>query len=242
MNLWHKFLNILLPPRCIMCGKVLSEKNGLCPDCFNSINFISAPYCYKCGRPFVKESGLKFAAKQYCGECLKKKKFLFEMQRTSFVYDDNSKNLVLDLKFHDKTVAAETLANMLYAAGKDIWENKPDLLIPVPIHYMRLIKRRFNQSALLVKFLSKKTKISADYSSLVRQENTIPQVQLSGFARRHNLRKAFKVKYPQNIKNKKVVLIDDVETTGSTLNECAKVLRKAGAKEIYSITLARTQD
>lgn len=242
MNLWQRFLNILLPPRCIKCGTILSEKNGLCPDCFNAVNFISAPYCYKCGRPFMKESGLKFAAKQYCGECLKKKKFLFEMQRTSFVYDEFSKNLILDLKFHDKTMSAETLANMLYTAGKDIWEQNPDLIIPVPIHHLRLIKRRFNQSALLVKFLAAKTKIAADYSSLIRQENTVPQVQLSGSARRRNLKKAFTVKYPQNIKDRKVVLIDDVETTGSTLNECAKVLLKAGAKAVYSVTLAKTQD
>lgn len=242
MNLWQKILNVLLPPRCIKCGKILSEKNGLCPECFNQINFISAPYCYKCGHPFVKENDLKFAAKQYCGACLQKKRFLFDMQRTAFFYDEASKNLILDLKFRDKTVSAQTLANMLYMAGKDIWEQEPDLIIPVPIHRLRLIKRRFNQSALLVKYLALRVGVSADYSSLIRRQNTVPQVKLTGTARRKNLRQAFAVKYPQNIKGKKVVLIDDVETTGSTLNECAKVLRKAGAKAVYSITLARTED
>lgn len=242
MTFWRRLLNILLPPRCIKCGKILSEKNGLCPECFNSINFISAPYCHKCGRPFVKETNLKFAAKQYCGNCLKQKKFLFDLQRSAFIYDDASKNLILDLKFRDKTVSAQTLADMLYMAGKDIWEQKPDLIIPVPIHRLRLIKRRFNQSALLVKYLALKTNIKADYSSLIRQQNTVPQVQLSGMARRKNLRQAFSVKYPHNIKGKKIVLIDDVETTGSTLNECAKVLRKAGADAVYSITLARTEN
>lgn len=242
MKLWQKFLNLLLPPRCIACGKILSEKNGLCPECFGSINFISAPYCHRCGRPFVKENNLKFATKQYCGACLQKKKHLFEMQRKAFVYDDFSKKLILDLKFHDKTVSAETLAGMLYVAGKDIWEQNPDLIIPVPIHHLRLIKRRFNQSALLVKYLARRSGVAADYSSLQRCRNTVPQVSLSGAKRRKNLHDAFAVKYPQNIKGRKVVLIDDVETTGSTLNECAKVLRKAGAKEIYSITLAGTQE
>lgn len=241
MDLWQRLLNIILPPRCIKCGKILSEKNGLCPDCFNSINFISAPYCHKCGRPFAKETCLDFSSKQYCGTCLQKKKFLFELQRTSFVYDDNSKKLILDLKFLDKTVSAETLANLLFTSGHDIWQENPDLIIPVPIHRLRLIKRRFNQSALLVKYLSVKTGITADYCSLVRQENTIPQVQLSGAKRRQNLKNAFSVKYPQNIKGKSIVLVDDVETTGSTLNECAKVLLKAGAKSVYSVTLARTE-
>lgn len=241
MEFWRKLLNIILPPRCIKCGRILSEKNGLCSECFSSINFISAPYCYKCGRPFEKESNLKFATKQYCGACLQKKKFLFDIQRTAFIYDESSKNLILDLKFRDKTVSAETLANMLYQCGTDIWKENPDLIIPVPIHRLRLLKRRFNQSALLVKYLALRCGIKADYSSLKRVQNTIPQVQLSGFARRKNLRKAFKVTSPQNIKDKKIVLIDDVETTGSTLNECAKILRKAGAKAVYSITLARTE-
>lgn len=242
MGMWQRILNLLLPPRCIKCGKILSEKNGLCPECFNQINFISAPYCHRCGRPFVKEADLKFAAKQYCGTCLQKKRFLFDIQRTAFIYDEASKSLILDLKFRDKTVSVQTLANMLYMAGKDIWEQEPDLIMPVPIHRLRLIKRRFNQSALLVKYLALRVGIPADYLSLIRRQNTVPQVQLTGAARRKNLRQAFAVKYSQNIKGKKVVLIDDVETTGSTLNECAKVLRKAGAKAVYSITLARTED
>ena len=241
MRFWRKLLNLILPPRCIKCGKILSEKNGLCPECFNSINFISSPYCYKCGRPFEKETDLTFASKQYCGACLQKKKFLFDIQRSAFTYDDASKNLILDLKFRDKTFSAETLADILYQCGTDIWKENPDLLIPVPIHRMRLMQRRFNQSALLVKHLSIKSKIIADYSSLERSINTIPQVKLTGLARRTNLKNAFKIKHLQNIKGKKIVLIDDVETTGSTLNECAKVLRKAGAKAVYSITLARTK-
>lgn len=242
MTLWQKLLNLLLPPRCIKCGTLLSEKNGLCPECFSAINFISAPYCYKCGRPFSKETNLKFAAKQYCGACLQKKRFLFDLQRSAFVYNESSKNLILDFKFRDKTLSAQTLANMLFTAGADIWKEKPEMIVPVPIHWRRLLNRRYNQSALLVKYLSAKTGINADYYSLIRQRHTVPQVQLKGKARRKNLKQAFSVKYPDNIKNKKIVLIDDVETTGSTLNECAKVLHKAGAKAVYSITLARVAD
>lgn len=242
MTIWQKFLNILLPPRCIKCGKILSEKNGLCAECFSKITFISAPLCQRCGRPFANSTNLQFGAVQYCGACLQKKKFLFAMQRSAFVYDDESKDLVLDLKFRDKTSTAETLANLLYVAGHDIWQETPDLLIPVPIHPLRLLKRRYNQSALLCKYLSAKSGIAVDYTSLVRALNTVPQVQLSGNARRNNLKHAFAVAAPQNIRGKKIVLIDDVTTTGSTLNECAKVLHKAGAAAIYSLTLAHTRE
>lgn len=241
MSLLHKFFNLLLPPRCLKCGKILSEHNGLCAECFNKIRFISAPMCYCCGRPFTNSNNLKFAAKQLCGTCLQKKKHLFALQRSAFIYDDESKKLILDFKFRDRTANAETLANMLYAAGTDIWQQNPDVLIPVPIHRLRLIKRRYNQSAELAKHLSDKIQIPTDFNSLIRCRNTIPQVELSGHARRNNLKQAFAVKYPQNIKGKKVVLIDDVSTTGSTLNECAKALHKAGAAEIYALTLARTE-
>ncbi len=241
MSLLQKLFNILLPPRCLKCGKILSARNGLCAECFNKIHFISAPMCSCCGRPFTDALDIRFAQKQLCGQCLQKKKLLFKMQRSAFVYDDESKNLILDLKFFDKTANAEALANMLYSAGKDIWQQNPDLLVPVPIHRLRLLQRRYNQCAVLAKYLSRKTQIPTDFSSLIRCRNTIPQVQLSGRARRNNLKQAFTVKYPQNIKGKKVVLIDDVSTTGSTLNECAKALKKAGALEIYALTLARTK-
>ncbi|MBP5215834.1 MAG: ComF family protein [Alphaproteobacteria bacterium] len=242
MNLWKRLLNLLLPPRCIKCGKILSEKNALCADCFKQINFIGKPFCHCCGTPFKSEKNLKFAKKQLCANCLKQKRHLFSLQRSCFVYDDFSKSLIINLKFNDCTADAETLAAMLYNAGKDIWDDQPDILIPVPLHKKRLLKRKYNQSALLVKYLSARTFIKADYLSLIRQENTIPQVQLKGKARRNNLKHAFAVAKPQNIKNKKVVLVDDVMTTGSTLNECAKVLLKNGAAAVYSLTLARTED
>ena len=234
-------INLVLPPRCIKCGKILSHNNGLCSDCFNKIQFISEPYCACCGRPFLNESGLTLGKKQLCAQCLKQKHHLFVMQRSAFIYNDESKDLILDFKFKDKTSSAETLANLLFAAGRDIWKEKPDLLLLVPIHQLRLLQRRYNQSALLVKYLSEKSNVSADYFSLIRHQNTIPQVQLSREGRRRNLKKAFSVNNCQNLAGKNVVLIDDVETTGSTLGKCAKVLKTAGVNKIYALTLARTE-
>lgn len=241
MGFWRAFINTLLPPRCLKCGKVLSSQNGLCAECFNKIHFISEPLCYRCGRPFASEMHLKSGVKHICGQCLKEKRPLFAMRRAAFMYDDESKNLILDFKFKDKIFYAETLANMMFVAGKDIWTENPDMILPVPIHRLRLLKRRYNQSALLAQYLARKTGITTDSESLVRHENTVPQVQLSGQARRRNLQKAFALTAPEKIKGKKVVLIDDVETTGSTLNECAKVLKKAGVAEIYALTAARAE-
>lgn len=240
-NFLTLLINAILPPRCIKCGQILSERNGLCPECFNKISFVSEPLCVCCGQPFVDEISRQSAVKQKCGNCLKQKRPLFVMRRFAFVYDDESKDLILGFKFLDKTAHAEVLADMLWRAGTDIWRCAPDLLIPVPIHRRRLIERRYNQSALLVKYLARRTNIDADYFSLERCRYTVPQVKLSGNARRNNLKHAFVVCKPENIKGRKIVLIDDVETTGSTLAECAKALKQAGAKEIYALTLARTE-
>ena len=142
MSVWESLINLILPPRCIKCGKILSQKNGLCAECFNKIRFISAPLCHRCGRPFVNSAHLKFGSKELCGVCLQKKKFMFAMQRSAFIYDDGSKQLIFDLKFRDKTAYGKTLADLMYTAGHDIWQQNPDLLIPVPIHRLRLLKRR----------------------------------------------------------------------------------------------------
>ncbi|MBQ9035615.1 MAG: ComF family protein [Alphaproteobacteria bacterium] len=239
-RLLQNIVNLFLPPRCLLCGKILSEHNGLCSQCFQKIQFVSEPHCVRCGHPFLNESEVFEAEHQLCGNCLREKRPLFKLRRFAFVYDDFSKNLILGFKFMDKTLFAETLANMLRRAGADILAQKPDLLIPVPIHRRRLLERRYNQSALLVKYLSAQTGVKTEYSALMRVRHTIPQVQLSGSARRHNLQHAFAVTNVNAIKNRKIILVDDVETTGSTLKECAKVLKKAGAKEIYALTLART--
>jgi len=241
MSWYSGLINVLLPPRCIKCGKILSERNGLCPECFNKINFISEPFCYHCGRPFHNEIQTNAANRYFCGACLKHKHPLFELQRSAFIYDSNSKELILDFKFNDQTSSAEPLTKMLWSAGRDIWQENPDLLIPVPIHKLRLLKRRYNQAALLAKYLSQLTNIPVDYCSLIRHENTVPQVSLSRNDRRKNLKKAFSLKYPERICGKNIVLIDDVETTGSTLSECAKVLKRHKAGKIYALTVARTE-
>lgn len=236
MNIWSKILNAVLPPRCILCGRVLSEDDGLCPECFNEINFISRPYCARCGRPFTEAAS---TAETLCPACIKSDNRPFRMSRSAFHYDDASKNLILGLKFLDRTENAGILARFMFQAGRDIWTQGADLLLPIPLHYTRLIKRRYNQSALLAKELEKLVQIPVDYNSVVRHKKTRPQVEFSGKERVQNVKGAFSVRHPSQILNKRVVLIDDVMTTGSTLKECAQVLLKAGAASVDALTVAR---
>lgn len=236
MNIFQPLLNLFLPPRCIKCGRVLSGDDGLCLECFNEISFIARPYCQKCGHPFDEDPG---AGKKFCGGCLQKPHTPFRLSRSALKYDEASKNLILAFKFMDKTENAKVLGRWLNMAFKDIKEAGVDLIIPIPLHYTRLVKRRYNQSALLAKELAKASGVAVDYTSVEHHVRTKPQVEFSGHARIKNVKDAFRVKNTQKIKGKRIVLIDDVMTTGSTLKECALALKRAGAKSVDTLTVAR---
>lgn len=235
----NKLIDFILPHRCLKCGKVLPEVGYLCERCVDEINFITAPYCHKCGQPLVTEN---ISEKALCAGCLSRKRSCFRLSRSAMVYDDSDKNLILAFKFMDKTENATLLAAMLSVAGKDIFDAGADVIVPVPLHYTRLIKRRYNQSALIAQKLEKIVHLPVDAVSLVRHKKTRPQVEFSGRERVINVKNAFTVKYPEKIKGKRIVLIDDVMTTGSTLKECATVLTKAGAKSVDILTVARVVD
>ena len=234
-DLWQKIIDIFLPPYCLKCHKILTATDSLCPECFHKIQFISAPYCPHCGVPLSSErkQGL------LCAGCSQEKEPLFRMNRAGIYYDKESRPLILDFKFRDKTENAPLLAKWMVLGGRDIFQAGVDVIIPIPLHYTRMIKRRYNQSVLLAKELTKITGIANDFQSVIRHRKTKPQVDFSGKERIYNVKNAFCVKYPQNLQNKRVLLIDDVMTTGSTLRECAKVIKAAGAKSIDSLTIAR---
>lgn len=240
MSFIKDIINFILPPRCYFCGKVLHEDKGLCDECISKIEFLNKAICYKCGEPLF-DYDKPDSKKLLCGNCLNSKsKMIFRMIRSAYLYDDFSKKLILDFKFHDKTDLASFLAKMLYVAGKDIFAEGVDLIVPVPLHYTRLIKRRYNQSALLAKELGKLTGIEVDYKSLIKGKITKPQIDCDGNERLKNVKDAFYVKNIANIKDKRILLIDDVLTTGSTLKECAKALKSAKPKSIDALTIARS--
>ncbi|MBR2273822.1 MAG: ComF family protein [Alphaproteobacteria bacterium] len=239
INIFRTLINFLLPHRCLCCGVVLASHDSLCADCFNNITFISKPYCKCCGRPLY--TGSTEADDLYCVSCLNKRPN-FRYSRAAIRYDNFSKRLVLDFKFAAHIENKKLLARWLYLAGKDIFEAGADLIVPVPLHYTRLLKRKYNQSAVLAGELAKMTNIIVDYDVLKKIKYTLPQTQCDGKQRHKNIKGAFTITHPERIKGKRIVLIDDVYTTGSTTKECTKTLLKFGAKSVDILTVAKVID
>ncbi|MDD4617340.1 MAG: ComF family protein [Alphaproteobacteria bacterium] len=230
-------IDFFLPPLCLVCEEPVGQADTICPACWKKLPFIAPPFCARCGMPFdfpVEEETL-------CGACLLEPP-AFETTRTALLYDDESKKVILGFKHGDRTHLAKALAAWMHRAGSDILANA-DALIPVPLHRSRLFKRRYNQSALLAQNVGKLAQKPALVDALCRIRATPNQGHLKRKERKANVKGAFMVSEKRKalIADKTLVLIDDVMTTGATVDECAKVLLKAGAKTVRVLTLARVK-
>lgn len=226
-------LDFIIPPLCPICKQPIKTAHCLCPNCFEKIQFISYPYCIKCGRPFEFD----IPEETRCGACSKKDP-VFHKARAAFIYDSNSKQLILPFKHSDHLELTPLLTNMLYQAGKELFA-ETDVLLAVPLHRLRFIKRKYNQAGVLAKSLA--DKINKPYLSnvLIRARSTPSQGHMRPAERKKNVSGAFKIIHPELIKGKRILIIDDVFTTGATVSECTKILRKNGAKHVSVLTLAR---
>lgn len=196
---------------------------------------MAAPFCARCGAPFdlpVEEGTL-------CGACLDQEP-VFTAARSALIYDDFSKPLILRLKHADRLHPVPALANWMVRAGGDMW-GQVDVIVPVPLHRWRLLKRRYNQAALLAQAIGKQTGKPVSVDLLRRVRSTASQGHFSRKERAANVAKAFTVKKGAEITGKRIVLVDDVLTSGATVNECASILFKAGAASVFVLTLARTR-
>lgn len=232
-SLFSKTIDFLIPLRCIKCGNILSEKEGLCTSCWPTISFISKPYCNSCGRPFdfeIDEGSL-------CGPCSHTPP-LFKTARSVFTYTPESKELVLKFKHTDNLQAAPLFGKWLSGVMQDL--DNP-LCIPIPLHWTRLFLRTYNQAALLAQQVAQIKQLTYVPDLLIRHRRTPSQGRFSKEERIKNVRNAFSVpkKHHALLKQRNVLLIDDVFTTGATLNACAKTLLKSGAKEVHALTLSR---
>lgn len=239
MSFLKDIINLILPPRCAVCGCVLDTDKGVCDKCIAKFDFIKDSLCYRCGQPFANLSDGK--GHKICAYCSAHKRRPFRLSRSAFEYNDFSKKLIIDFKFHDRTDLAPLLAKMMFVAGKDIFAAGVDVIIPVPLHYTRLLKRRYNQSALLAKELYCLSGVKICCDAIVKNRRTRPQVECLGTERLSNVKGAFLVNRPEIITGKRVLLIDDVLTTGATLKECAKTVRQARPKSIDNLTIARVE-
>lgn len=244
MGVLSRFIELVYPPRCIGCGEFLSahahdtgrESSSLCGRCFADLRKISPPLCPVCGRPFVSRS----IESHVCGECAERPPF-YESRSAPYLYEGALRKAIHHFKYQGKSGYAPFLGQLLadFALAR-VGKRQDSITVPVPLHPKRLRERGYNQSLLLAKPVSVALQIPLDYLSLVRKRWSPPQTGLGKRQRRKNVTKAFDVVNNERVKGKRVLLIDDVATTGHTLNECSRALRRAGCKSVSCLVLAST--
>ena len=244
MKVLNSLIDLIYPPRCSICQAFLQDKAAphsdrdlpFCESCFNGFTEIKSPICSLCGRPFSDGT----ERDRICEDCLRKRPS-YDIARAPYLYDGALMTAIHELKYAQKTHLADSLGSLLASFAQTwIGELKGCLVMPVPLHPRRLRARGFNQSLLLARCVASKTGAELDFLSLRRTRFTKPQTELSSEERKKNVRKAFEVVKPEAVKRRTILLVDDVATTGSTLNECTKALKRAGADGVLCLVLART--
>ena len=234
-NLGSALLDLLLPPRCHICRTVIEQSGALhiCHDCYSRLPFIYSPVCSICGVPF---SGA--GVDHPCGSCLTDPP-RYSAARAALAYEGSCRDLIHAFKYNGRSHLRRPLG-LLTAQQLAFYATQcaPDILLPVPLHKKRLRMRGFNQALLLGEILSKVWQIPLLRQGLVRTRWTTPQVELDRYNRLRNLKGAFSVTDSRAIAGKRLLLVDDVVTTGSTLHECAGTLLKAGAGAVFAVSVA----
>jgi Predicted amidophosphoribosyltransferases len=223
-------LDLIYPPKCIVCDNIIEfgSKKFLCDECKDLFKTITGRRCEKCSRP-IKHGKL-------CSICTKKN-FYFDKNYSLFVYDELMQDLIHRFKFKNHPAIGKGLGKiMAHEINFDVIKNV-DYILAVPIHKIRRRNRGFNQSEILAKEIARKMNLPMRADILKRIKNTKPQWHLNSHERENNLENAFSAK---NVKGLNLMLIDDIFTTGSTINKCAQFLKDAGAKSVISFTLSIT--
>ena len=228
-------LDMLLPPQCLNCRAAVDRQGELCAECWQAIRFLGEPCCQSCGYPFAYDEG----ADALCAACVASPP-VYDRARAVMAYDDASRHLVLSFKHGDRLEGAPSYGRWLERAGRRLLD-EADLIAPVPLHRWRLLKRRYNQAALMAQALAGRTGLPAVNDLLRRTRATPGQGGLSRAQRRINVRGAFAVRpaYRARLAGRRVLLVDDVMTTGATVNAIAAVLRRQGVVGVDVLTLAR---
>ena len=235
--MFRALLDIVFPPLCHACKEFIPDAGDLhlCLRCRGEVHDVSSPLCTACGVPFATPGGIDHP----CGACLATHP-RFAAARAAVLFDGVARDLIHRFKYDRKVHLARPLTLLAQEALTTFAATiGADLLIPVPLHRRRLRERGFNQAVLLGRPLAKAWNIPLVVNNLQRIRWTEPQVTLSATEREANVRGAFALAVPAAVRGKKIVLLDDVYTTGSTVAECSRVLRQAGAEGIYVITVAR---
>ena len=226
-------LALCYPPTCPGCGAASMAEGNLCAACAPGLRQVGAPLCGCCGMPFAFEMGTDM-----CALCAHARP-AYAMARAAWVYNEVSRAMISALKFRDRSTDIERYGALLATAGSEVLVGA-EVIVPIPLHWRRLMERRYNQSAWLAYALAKHVAVPVDVKALRRVRYTTPQVRLTFEQRRKNMRDAFMVTDAARVQGKVVVLVDDVITTGATIDEATKELLDAGAREVRVLTLAKT--
>jgi len=232
-NVVKAIADLLFPPLCIACRNQVGEA-GFCAACWSGISFLDGPGCACCGLPFA----VALEGDNLCAVCLARQQ-AFDTARAILAYDEKSRGAILALKHADRLDLVPGFARWLSRTGRTMLEQS-ELVIPVPLHPFRLWRRRYNQSAELARRLARDWKLTYAPSALIRSRPTVSQgAMASARARRRNVLHAFKVPDPAKVAGRQVLLLDDVLTTGATVEACARALKRAGAAGVHVLVLAR---
>lgn len=222
-------LDLVYPPHCLICRA--EGGSYLCAKCIEEIDLIKPPFCRKCGGP--TESYL-------CEEC-RAREYHFECSRSAGIFDGNLRQAIHSLKYLNHISMAEPLAEIMAQGFRDTGlAGKADIVVPIPIHASRAIRRGFNQSEELAKGFCRRVHLPVEPHVLHKAKKTKRQMELPFDLRLSNIAGSFTVTHPERIRGKRVLLVDDVFTTGSTLDEAARVLLESGASLVSAYTLSKS--
>lgn len=229
MDILNKFLNLIFPQRCAFCGKIITSDIDICPECIDNAYIIGNDICSICGRDI---NGCD------CGN----KKMEFNSCIAPFYFTDNIKDAIYKLKFSKSPYNAKVLSDLMTDRVRELYSSiEFDLIIFVPMHPKKILIRGYNQVEYLAKYISKNLDIPLYSNILYKSSLHESQHKTKGSERFENIKDTFTTKNNYIIKDKTILVVDDIFTTGSTLNEVAKTLKTAGAKNIYGIVFAATQ-
>ncbi len=229
--------SVLFPEVCYFCGSLNDTKGSvICSKCRSSVRSVVMPFCEICGLPLTKFDHCSHDL--FCGSCMSNAP-AYDKARYGVYYEDAVRSAITRFKFHASLFNVRPIAEFLIDAfNRHYADESIDVILPIPIHRKRLIERGFNQVITLSKKLSHSTGIPIERTSLIKKRHTKPQVGLPRSKRILNLKNAFLVSKPERICGKRVLIIDDVSTTGATVSEAAKAVKKAGASYTAVLVLA----
>lgn len=234
--MFKRFINLFYPFTCPICGKVLSGKRKICRQCEKNVNIIREPKCQKCGKPLTDDERI------CCKDCGERQRF-FDRAVAVFEHTGQLRESIYRFKYDNARVYAQYYAEVAAKIyGKIFKEWKIDAIVPVPIHKEREVKRGYNQALVFAEVLSEYVKLPLESKLIIRTKNTVPQKELEGTMRYLNLRDAFAVDTSRIKGIKNILLVDDIFTTGSTVDACSAVLKKAGAKNVYVLCISAGGD